>query len=492
MIHMKLFDIKYAVSFKEYSKTITITEKDDGHYDCELSIENFPVRRAIIPKEKAQEFRSSFLKFRLMTRGRQLENCDDITSSSSLLCYGTRSASWLGIEDNFDKFMNGLFEYKRLNALSFECGSESFSLNRSGELKFKTGKTDSAICSYELSVVLAWISAGSIFLERSKLEKSTNGVKKFVITLTYEGGSTYKYQGLFDLKGLPAYWSSFVMLLSSAAGVKIPLRAFNSIEYSTGRMTPTLKDRIIAVQFQKDGQKYQYRTDRSDLKVGDRVIVPVGREHTLKIVTVSDTSTDAPVEYPYEMMKHIIRKADEPGYTPRRCDNFRILLAEKETYDLLKKLSGVPEDKDITRDVLINKVHLENEAFEELKSGVALLDKTKPILDYITFSLDHYLFESMVKPPAIIDSVPLLLRWYALSRELSDIFVYIDEEELISILEKTLHKLGLTKKSGKAKKSERWHDKKVNKLFVKIARAEIPRICIAAVKGYIRSEGILD
>ena len=95
--------------------------------------------------------------------------------------------------------------------------------------------------------------------------------------------------------------------------------------------------KYCGVEFSDSGRVYHYRTTDTRIKIGDKVIVPVGEDNYAKEVTVKTIEycrwDDTP--YPLEKTKEIIKLADE------KFNNAQLFqLPEKTPYFL--------PDKDIT------------------------------------------------------------------------------------------------------------------------------------------------
>ncbi len=73
--------------------------------------------------------------------------------------------------------------------------------------------------------------------------------------------------------------------------------------------------RYCAVIFENGRYPYHYRTEDTSLKIGDKVVVPVGRQNEeviAEIVSVEE-HTRMSVPYPVEKVKYILRRYDETG-----------------------------------------------------------------------------------------------------------------------------------------------------------------------------------
>lgn len=139
--------------------------------------------------------------------------------------------------------------------------------------------------------------------------------KDYRITVDYLYGEKRVLTGTFDKNGLPDDFSDFAEAV------------FNFMQfYGMGEMlNPSVHDKALRkqsdfifcnVQFDEYGQTYCYLTDDDTLEVGDRVVVPVGKNNYESVAKIESIEYH-PVEeapFPIEKTKKIIRRAeDEEG-----------------------------------------------------------------------------------------------------------------------------------------------------------------------------------
>ena len=65
-----------------------------------------------------------------------------------------------------------------------------------------------------------------------------------------------------------------------------------------------------SVSFSEDGSTYYYQTEDESIKVGDRVIVPVGSNNDERVAVVEEIEYFEPtkVQFPLDKVKYIIGK----------------------------------------------------------------------------------------------------------------------------------------------------------------------------------------
>ena len=107
-------------------------------------------------------------------------------------------------------------------------------------------------------------------------------------------------------------------------------------------ISPTAEDEYIyaKVRFKAGGKAYYYETLRSDLTIGDKVLVPFGANDKEKIGTIVkiERYNSENLPHSYFFTKYILRKVDEEQATPRKNLVEKILLQEQAAYDIIKNL----------------------------------------------------------------------------------------------------------------------------------------------------------
>ncbi|WP_294726941.1 hypothetical protein [uncultured Fusobacterium sp.] len=130
--------------------------------------------------------------------------------------------------------------------------------------------------------------------------------RDYTISVTLRSGEERKISGTYDRKGLPANWEDFAQAV------------FDFITfYGCGEiLNPAVYGKdyddiiLCSVKF-KDGNKtYYYISDRDDVEVGDKVVVPIwdnNHETVVEIVKI-EYIPEKEMTVPIEKIKHIIRK----------------------------------------------------------------------------------------------------------------------------------------------------------------------------------------
>ena len=213
------------------------------------------------------------------------------------------------------------------------------------------------------------------------------------------------------------------------------------------------------IRFKPGGRSYYYEALRSDLMIGDRVIVPYGQYDKPKIGTIIQigkyTSDNLP--HSYFSTKYIYRKTDEERTIPRKNLTVKALLQEAESYALIKNF--IEQETSFSFDEYYNAIFAEEDAHysslgidrtwpdpkvsTELRTTLekafetlfAELDKKKPVL--VSNSVGkHYANELFdIYPNGWgYNGGPFL--WAHLSREFSSIPLPLSPEELSQLFQK--------------------------------------------------------
>ena len=209
------------------------------------------------------------------------------------------------------------------------------------------------------------------------------------------------------------------------------------------KIPPTAEDEYVyaKVRFKAGGKAYYYETLRTDLTIGDKVIVPFGtydKERIGTIVKIERYNSEN-LPHSYFSTKYILRKVDEEQAIPRKSLIEKILLQEQATYDIIKNLIEsenlfsfdayyntifAVEDRYYNRggdwkdgEITIKQRELLYEKFNSLFNE---LDKNKPVLKKNTVGI-HYANELFYVEPKdwLYAGDPFL--WAYLARRFSEI-----------------------------------------------------------------------
>lgn len=139
--------------------------------------------------------------------------------------------------------------------------------------------------------------------------------REYTITFGFAKGPQQVIEGTFDRKGLPALWEDFIcevyqVLEFHNFGDIFDHRIYNRI-FRVGQKYDYI---YCSVAFSDGGKTYYYcAREEDDIKVGDRVEVPVGEWGHETTATVMDVEyfLEDEVPLPVESTKYIIRKCEE-------------------------------------------------------------------------------------------------------------------------------------------------------------------------------------
>ncbi len=148
------------------------------------------------------------------------------------------------------------------------------------------------------------------FVEPS--DSSKDFPRFYHMTITFQRHPAQEYSGYFDHYGLPDGWLELVWnileLLDFCSEIQV-------ISPSLIEKTRRRKSDLIfcSVEFEEDGKPYCYLTDDDQLKPGDRVIVPVGRNQVETAATIVKVEYAQPEQapFPLEKTKRVLRKLEK-------------------------------------------------------------------------------------------------------------------------------------------------------------------------------------
>ena len=108
---------------------------------------------------------------------------------------------------------------------------------------------------------------------------------EYELSVSFRDAVPMYFKGSYDRNNLPPRWSEFIDKLLKFLSYYSDTEIFDSrIFNSRKRCADDLI--FLSVEFEPDGQTYYYVTDDDSIVPGDKVIVPVGRDWTEKVVTV--------------------------------------------------------------------------------------------------------------------------------------------------------------------------------------------------------------
>lgn len=131
------------------------------------------------------------------------------------------------------------------------------------------------------------------------------------MTITFRRHPVQEYSGYFDRYGLPDGWLELVWNLLDLIDFYSDIQVISPYLIQKARRRKS--DLIFcSVEFEKDGKPYCYLTDDDQLKPGDRVIVPVGRNQAETAATVTKIEYAQPEQapFPLEKIKKVRRKLE--------------------------------------------------------------------------------------------------------------------------------------------------------------------------------------
>lgn len=136
--------------------------------------------------------------------------------------------------------------------------------------------------------------------------------RTYSITVSTRYGEARTIAGSFDRDGLPRDWAEFVDYVLTFISMYEGYELFNPCLY--GRRKRRRSDYIYcSVSFEEGGQTYSYLARDDSYAVGDRVVVPAGRENREALAQIKSISYYAAGEapFPVERTKYILRKYED-------------------------------------------------------------------------------------------------------------------------------------------------------------------------------------
>jgi len=202
----------------------------------------------------------------------------------------------------------------------------------------------------------------------------------------------------------------------------------------------------VKVRFKNGGKSFYYKTEREDLCIGDKVIVPFGMYDKEKVATIIkiEKYTAKTIPFPYESTKYVLRKSNEIKYRSRKDTPEIELLGEKESYEIIKSFFN--NDKTEFERYCSNVIECDNiqvlkhyESFSEQeladikKEYVHLfdeLDRTKPLVEKLSIGT-HYVSELFYYKKLRANISYYAPLWAYICREFSNETLPISEKKLI-------------------------------------------------------------
>lgn len=131
------------------------------------------------------------------------------------------------------------------------------------------------------------------------------------MTITFQRHPVQEYSGYFDHYGLPGCWKELIWNVLDLIDFYGDIQIISP--YLIQKTRRRKSDLILcSVEFEEGGKPYCYLTDDDQLKPGDRVIVPAGRNQVETAVTVTKIEYAQPEQapFPLEKIKKVRRKIE--------------------------------------------------------------------------------------------------------------------------------------------------------------------------------------
>lgn len=121
---------------------------------------------------------------------------------------------------------------------------------------------------------------------------------RYRILVRYRRQPEQVLEGSFDRNGLPETWPAFADRVTAFFQSRTEGALMNPALY---RWRPREAGEYIycSVVFQEGGKRYHYRTEDETLRIGDRVLVPVGPDNEPKPVTIVNIEYFQPADAPF-------------------------------------------------------------------------------------------------------------------------------------------------------------------------------------------------
>lgn len=133
--------------------------------------------------------------------------------------------------------------------------------------------------------------------------------RDYTLTVDFKRGPQRIIQGTYDKKALPKHWGNFAETIWEF----IRFYGFGEIlDPAVYRKTKRRAQDYMycSVEFENDGKRYHYISDDDKIKVGDHVVVPIGKDNHQSVGRVAEVGfyPEGEVPFPLEKTKHIIDK----------------------------------------------------------------------------------------------------------------------------------------------------------------------------------------
>lgn len=135
--------------------------------------------------------------------------------------------------------------------------------------------------------------------------------RTYKITVYYENNVEHVIEGSFDKYGLPADFKDFIETVKDFLSIYEFGDIFNESFYN--KVKRSKSDYIfLSVRFNNGYKRYYYLTNDDSIKIGDLVVVPVGKDNHDNVVEVEDIEyfNEHNLPRPLENTKYIIGKLD--------------------------------------------------------------------------------------------------------------------------------------------------------------------------------------
>lgn len=135
--------------------------------------------------------------------------------------------------------------------------------------------------------------------------------KDYRITVDFKGGTQRVITGIYDKDGLPSCWDDFMDDIWNFTQFYGFGEIMNPAIYGKSRCRQS--DYIYcSVEYGDGSNSYYYIADDDSFKIGDRVVVPAGKDNRFAVVKIVDKEyfAEENVPLPLSKTKHIIRKYD--------------------------------------------------------------------------------------------------------------------------------------------------------------------------------------
>ena len=136
-------------------------------------------------------------------------------------------------------------------------------------------------------------------------------IRRYEMTVALCDGTEKHFSGDFDRRSLPIGWAEFARNVRNFVEFYLVSELLDPSVY--GKAKRCASDYIYcSVMFYWNNEKYYYRTEDAAIRLGDRVVVPFGRDNFElegDVVDIGYYQADE-VPFPLEKTKSILRKAE--------------------------------------------------------------------------------------------------------------------------------------------------------------------------------------